>query len=343
MSNAKAQAVLRRGWRRKLKTTAAALSDLITLCGTPAPRSRRCAGTARRSSRSRWPSDVSSDVALSILEDAEELPGRDGRPRADARVPGAVQGQRRARAGLHRTGQRRRADASKGQPGPALPARPGRPGRARGAVRRLPARRQRGEDALGRPAGNVTGTVGEIAPKAGDNVVTNIDARVQAVLEQQLAAADPASPQPRPTPRRPGHYKADSAAGVVMDVRNGHIIAMASLPTYDPSIWVGGITDEGVPALTAKARGRRWCSRCLPGRVRARVDVQGGLVVGDAAERLHLGRARTTARPTCRSGAQVHQLREHGLRRIAQRAIEVSCDTVFYEVAFEQWHQRRRR
>jgi penicillin-binding protein 2 len=82
--------------------------------------------------------------------------------------------------------------------------------------------------------GAVTGTVQDTSPTAGDEIVTNIDAKVQSQLETQLQnAIDTARSQ---TIDNTGgeHYTADYAAGVVMNVRTGGIVAMASNPSYDP-------------------------------------------------------------------------------------------------------------
>jgi penicillin-binding protein 2 len=78
--------------------------------------------------------------------------------------------------------------------------------------------------------------------------VTSIDARVQAVVEQQLE-------QTIRTARKTfdkvtgKNYVADSGAAVVMDATNGRIVAMAGQPTYDPKVWVGGISSKQLARL----------------------------------------------------------------------------------------------
>jgi len=73
---------------------------------------------------------------------------------------------------------------------------------------------------------NVPLTIGnkniDIAPKNGRNIVLTIDRSVQSYVEQALADGM----------KQKG---ADGASAIVMDPNNGHIIAMANLPTYDPS------------------------------------------------------------------------------------------------------------
>ena len=56
----------------------------------------------------------------------------------------------------------------------------------------------------------------------GKNVVITIDARIQYVAEQSLA-------------RAVEHTHATRGAVVVMDPKNGHILAMASFPGFDPN------------------------------------------------------------------------------------------------------------
>lgn len=81
-------------------------------------------------------------------------------------------------------------------------------------------------------AGRVTGTLEAYAPEPGDYLVSSIDAHLQSVVEEQLVAAVQRA-------QRQG-LPGDSGAAVVVDVKTGRIMAMASYPTYDPSIWVGG-------------------------------------------------------------------------------------------------------
>jgi cell division protein FtsI (penicillin-binding protein 3) len=60
------------------------------------------------------------------------------------------------------------------------------------------------------------------AVRRGEPLPLSIDARVQGVLESELGAAV-------------FHLEAIGGAGVILDVRTGEILAMASLPTYNPN------------------------------------------------------------------------------------------------------------
>ena len=106
--------------------------------------------------------------------------------------------------------------------------------------------------------GRVTGTAAEQPPVAGSHLVTSIDAGVQGAAEKALKHAMDAA-------HTAGH-PADAGAAVVMDVQTGNLVAMASYPTYDPSIWTGGISQEQYDALLGKKKGEPLISRVTQGQ-----------------------------------------------------------------------------
>ena len=105
----------------------------------------------------------------------------------------------------------------------------------------------RGVDGIQRLALDRTGVTGEVlsesTPQPGSTVVSTIDAQLQAAVELQLAAAVEKA--------RFAGYPADSAAAVVLDVTNGDVLAMASIPTYDRGVFAGGLSDEEFQGLTS--------------------------------------------------------------------------------------------
>jgi penicillin-binding protein 2 len=95
--------------------------------------------------------------------------------------------------------------------------------------------------------GAVTKVIQNTRPVTGDTVVTNIDAKAQAALEKDLGSAVTAA-------RSAGHT-ADFAAGVVLNVRTGGVVAMANYPNYQPSLYTKTLTDKHFKALS-RAEGK---------------------------------------------------------------------------------------
>jgi penicillin-binding protein 2 len=84
-------------------------------------------------------------------------------------------------------------------------------------------------------AGDVTGTVSEKAPVNGDDLVTSLNAPLQADVQNVLAGAIAKS-------RAEGN-DSDQGAAIVMTT-TGRVVAMASYPDYNPSVWTNGISEQ---------------------------------------------------------------------------------------------------
>ncbi len=186
-------------------------------------------------------------------------------------------------------------------------------------------------------AAAVVGTVGETQPTPGDYLVTNIDAKLQAVVEQQLYAAILRA-RSQIDKNTGTHYKGDSGAAVVMDVTNGHVLAMASYPSYDPSVWVGGISKTEYSALTSPASNFPLISRAMQGQfVPAStwkiVTASAALQNGYTANQIY----------KCPSYIMVGNRKFSNFEGEAPgdvdlaKGLAVSCDTMWYQVAYDMW------
>jgi len=92
-------------------------------------------------------------------------------------------------------------------------------------------------------AGEPQRVVSEEAERAGNDVMLTIDIEIQRVAEEQLDLAITEA-------HRQGYTDAVAGAAVVVDIKTGDVIAMASRPTYDPSAFIGGISTGEWAALT---------------------------------------------------------------------------------------------
>ena len=128
-------------------------------------------------------------------------------------------------------------------------------------LRGMPGYKRVAVDSMGR----VLGDDSEVESKPGATLVTSIDAKVQGVVERQLASTiktaratfDSVSGK---------NYVADSGAAVVMEARTGRIVALASQPTYDPGVWVGGITNRQLARLYSEKAGTPLLGRATQGQ-----------------------------------------------------------------------------
>ncbi|MEU8028342.1 penicillin-binding protein 2 [Streptomyces sp. NPDC049099] len=185
--------------------------------------------------------------------------------------------------------------------------------------------------------GRVIGKAKSDAAEPGSNLVTSIDSRVQRVAEYEL---DKAMKAARGTYDKitGENYKADSGAVIVMEAKTGRIVAMASAPTYDPNVWVGGISAKDYKALTGKDSDYPLLNRAIQGQAAPGSTFK---VVSTAAA-VNAGYAWDGGYPCTSSysvGGQVFKNFEgENFGDISLgRALEVSCDTVFYGLADREW------
>ncbi|ABL82962.1 MULTISPECIES: penicillin-binding protein 2 [unclassified Nocardioides] len=202
-------------------------------------------------------------------------------------------------------------------------------------LRGMPGYKSVAVDSMGR----VLGDDGEVAGQPGDTLVTSIDAKVQGVVERQLADTISTARQTYDEVTR-RNYRADSGAVVVMEAQTGRIVAMASQPTYDPGVWVGGITKKQLARLYSDAAGNPLLGRATQGQFAPGSTWKPIMTVGALNNGFSTG-----TRLDCSSGLQVgnrwfknYESASYGMIGFDQ-ALQLSCDTFFYRVGLHFWQK----
>jgi penicillin-binding protein 2 len=91
-----------------------------------------------------------------------------------------------------------------------------------------------------------------VEPIQGATLQLTIDLRLQEVVEQALASGVVLANDVKNADRAAGNevnHDATRAAAVVLDVTNGEILSLASVPDFDPSLFVGGLDSATFQAL----------------------------------------------------------------------------------------------
>lgn len=200
----------------------------------------------------------------------------------------------------------------------------------------------RGEDGVKRllvdHVGAVTGVDGQTAPRPGDKLVLSIDAGVQRVAEDALQRGiDRARGMRARGSGQP--LVADSGSVVVLEARTGRVVAMASYPSYDPAVFVGGASPQEYAALVDEDRGAPLVFRAIQG---AYAPASTFKVISTAAA-VESGDYPLDGRYPCPgvyapTGQRNFDSAALGTIDLRQSLVK-SCDTVFYKFAYEQWQR----
>ncbi|WP_375501798.1 penicillin-binding transpeptidase domain-containing protein [uncultured Jatrophihabitans sp.] len=182
------------------------------------------------------------------------------------------------------------------------------------------------------PQGLTVGSGDRVAARQGSTLVTSIDARLQALAEHSLA-------QQIRDSRKAGK-PAPSGSVVIMDPNTGRIVALASYPTYDPSVFIGGISDEDYRTLTSDSSGTPLLNRAIAGEYAPgstfKLITSSSLVTH---HELSLNRTYSCPGSLTIDGRVKTNYDSEVLGNITLRdALGYSCDTFFYRPTADEYY-----
>jgi penicillin-binding protein 2 len=192
--------------------------------------------------------------------------------------------------------------------------------------------------------GNVLGVLGSQAPLQGHDLQLTVDIDVQKLAEDSLVQGLAAARNNFDRNGGTGHFRAPAGSVVVLDPRDGSVLAMASYPTYDPTVFVNGIKPEVFAALQAPGSNFPLINRALQGQYASGSTFK--LVTAVAALRSGLITPASSFDDVgfLKVGIQTffnanHQ--SYGFVNLP-RAITVSSDAYFYNLGANFWFGRSR-
>ncbi|MDO5032537.1 penicillin-binding protein 2 [Corynebacterium sp.] len=185
--------------------------------------------------------------------------------------------------------------------------------------------------------GNVTGQAGAVPPKPGSDIKLTLDLKIQQACEEGLKLG-------METAKQMGKA---APAGVCMclDCTNGDVLGMASAPTFEPSVFVGGVSsdvwnelnrEDGYHPLINRAVSGQYMSASTIKPLSAYAGMEYGVYTADMSSNCTgwwtgLGEA---------NGKHCWNHKGHGVRNL-QTGIRDSCDAVFYDVGKNFFYDER--
>lgn len=102
--------------------------------------------------------------------------------------------------------------------------------------------------------GNLIDTIGDVAPIPGDTVFLTLDSELQKVATESLTKVMADIRNGNPKLGIQAYPEAKTGSVVAMEVNTGKILAMVSLPQYDPNIFSNGISTKDWKSLQPQGK-----------------------------------------------------------------------------------------
>ncbi len=169
--------------------------------------------------------------------------------------------------------------------------------------------------------------LGSVAPISGNSVLLTIDSKIQIAAEKALESQLDMLSKSEKT------RKAQAGVVIAMDPRTGEILAMVSKPSYDPNMFVGGLSSEDLEFLSSSPSPQ-------PNRAISYAYAPGSTFkVITALAALEYGKVNLNDRFSCtgrdpssgKSCWTIERGRGHGTLDLIDGVSE-SCNIVFYEL-----------
>ena len=185
--------------------------------------------------------------------------------------------------------------------------------------------------------GSVTGQDGAVDPKPGSDIKLTLDLTIQQACEDGLKKAMEKGKQ--------AGDAADAGACICMDCTTGEILGMASAPTFDPSVFIGGVASDVWNQLNSKESGTPMVNRAISGQymsastikpLSALASMEYGVYTAEQSSNCvgwWTGLGKSNGR-----WCWLHS--GHGIQNL-RTGIVNSCDAVFYDVGKAFYYDKK--
>jgi len=177
-------------------------------------------------------------------------------------------------------------------------------------------------------SGQQLSTIKDVKPQAGDDLVTSINTKLQVATENILANAVQQAQVANPG--------ATSGAAVVMTT-TGRVIAMASYPTYDPSVWSNGISEQEFQRLFGTQDAEPILNRATQGQYAPGSTWKVTTTTAAVNDGYSLYGSYDCPASLDVDGHVFNNDFGNGGYMSLHEALVVSCDTVFYDFGYDIW------